>query len=264
MALLTGMTPDGQEVPVQVDSSGRLVAEGLTGPEGPAGPTGPTGPTGPAGPAGDSQWVKNGQDISYAQGRVAIGTTSPSATLQVSPSSGSANFQVSRGSKGLQINQDNDSADPNINTTGATALRFLRDGDESMRIDTSGRLLVGTSSSSAEAKFIVQGGATAAGGVINIQRNATTASAGSTIGFINFANSASNVGATIAADGDGTWSAGTSHPTRLVLSTTADGASSPSEAMKIDSRQRVCIKSPNGNWWSLQVSDSGALSAVAV
>ncbi|NBX48927.1 hypothetical protein EBT25_03120 [bacterium] len=103
-----------------------------------------------------------------------------------------------------------------------------------MRIDTSGRLLVGTSSSSAEAKFIVQGGATAAGGAINIQRNATTASAGSTIGFINFANSANNVGATISADGDGTWSAGTSHPTRLAFSTTADGASSPTERARLN------------------------------
>jgi hypothetical protein len=31
MALLTGMTEDGREVPVQVDGSGRLVAEGLQG-----------------------------------------------------------------------------------------------------------------------------------------------------------------------------------------------------------------------------------------
>jgi hypothetical protein len=38
MALLTGMTEAGQEVPVQVKSDGRLVAEGLTGPAGPAGP----------------------------------------------------------------------------------------------------------------------------------------------------------------------------------------------------------------------------------
>lgn len=79
--------------------------------------------------------------------RFGIGTTTPGATLQVSPSSGSANFQVSRGSKGLQINQDSDSADPNINVIGTTALKFLRDGSDSMMIDSSGRLLVGTTSS---------------------------------------------------------------------------------------------------------------------
>lgn len=67
MALLTGLTPEGQEVPVQVDATGRLVAEGLQGQQGDEGPAGPTGPTGPA---GDTQWVKNGSDISYALVRI--------------------------------------------------------------------------------------------------------------------------------------------------------------------------------------------------
>ena len=50
-----GLTDQGAQVPVQVDDLGRVVAQGLTGPEGPAGPQGPEGPqglTGPAGPAG--------------------------------------------------------------------------------------------------------------------------------------------------------------------------------------------------------------------
>lgn len=52
MALLTGITEDGLEVPVQVDSQGRLVAEGLTGPAGATGPAGPAGEPGPAGAQG--------------------------------------------------------------------------------------------------------------------------------------------------------------------------------------------------------------------
>lgn len=58
MSLLTGLTSEGVEVPVQVDAQGRLVAEGLPGPAGPAGPAGSEGPqgiagvAGPAGPAG--------------------------------------------------------------------------------------------------------------------------------------------------------------------------------------------------------------------
>ena len=48
MTLLTGLTEDGLEVPVQVKPDGRLVAEGLMGTEGPAGPVGPAGPAGPA------------------------------------------------------------------------------------------------------------------------------------------------------------------------------------------------------------------------
>ena len=52
MALLTGLTETGVELPVQVDEAGRLVAEGLPGPPGPAGPAGSPGPQGIAGVAG--------------------------------------------------------------------------------------------------------------------------------------------------------------------------------------------------------------------
>lgn len=52
MSLLTGLTSEGVEVPVQVDAQGRLVAEGLPGPAGPAGPAGSAGPQGIAGEQG--------------------------------------------------------------------------------------------------------------------------------------------------------------------------------------------------------------------
>jgi hypothetical protein len=132
---------------------------------------------------------------------------------------------------------------PIIFRTGGTTSAGWTSGSERARIDSSGRLLVGTTSSSAEARFIVQGGATAAGGGMNIQRSVDTAASGSTIGFINFTNSSNNVGATISADGDGTWSAGTSHPTILKFSTTADGASTPTERMRIDSSGNINIDS---------------------
>lgn len=52
MTILQGTTSTGQIIPVQVDNQGRLVAQGLDGPQGPAGPTGPQGPLGPQGPIG--------------------------------------------------------------------------------------------------------------------------------------------------------------------------------------------------------------------
>lgn len=52
MSLLTGITQSGVEVAVQVDSQGRLVAEGLTGPAGATGAAGLVGPAGPTGPMG--------------------------------------------------------------------------------------------------------------------------------------------------------------------------------------------------------------------
>ena len=47
-----GLTEQGSQIPVQVDSQGRVVAQGLTGPTGPEGPQGPQGPEGPEGPQG--------------------------------------------------------------------------------------------------------------------------------------------------------------------------------------------------------------------
>jgi len=66
--LLTGLTSDGTEVPVQVDQQGRLVAEGLQGMQGiqgPEGPQGPVGPQGPQGPQSDaSNWTRTGTELS--------------------------------------------------------------------------------------------------------------------------------------------------------------------------------------------------------
>ncbi len=133
------------------------------------------------------------------------------------------------------------SQDSFYDSAAIAPLSFRIADREALRIDSQLRLLVGTSSSSAEAKFIVQGGNTGSGGGMNIQRSVTTASAGSTIGFINFTDSSNNVGATVIAEGDGTWSAGTSHPTRLAFSTTANGASSPTERLRITSAGLVGV-----------------------
>lgn len=44
--ILLGTQSNGETLPVQVDATGRLVAEGLQGPPGPEGPQGPEGPSG--------------------------------------------------------------------------------------------------------------------------------------------------------------------------------------------------------------------------
>jgi hypothetical protein len=55
------------------------------------------------------------------------------------------------------------------------------------------------------------------------------------LGRIEFFNNNSNSGGAIIALSDGAWTSGSSHPTRLEFSTTADGASSPTERMRITS-----------------------------
>ena len=175
-----------------------------------------------------------------ASGNVLIGATGSVSRLltvnQTGTTGGEYGIRVSQQSatsNAIDITIDSANGVSKLFQKSTIPLVFGTNDTERLRIDSSGRLLVGTSSSTAEAKFIVQGGATGSGGWMNIQRNATTASAGSTIGVIDFTNSSNNVGARVIAEGDGTWSAGTSHPTRLVFSVTADGASSPTEAMRI-------------------------------
>ena len=74
MPLLTGLTADGTEVPVQVEPDGVLVAEGIQGapgvqgPVGPEGPQGPQGPPGPAGAGGISAWGNFDQDATLLSG----------------------------------------------------------------------------------------------------------------------------------------------------------------------------------------------------
>ena len=216
-------------------------------------------------------------------GNVGIGTQSPGSTLDVNGDCAVANtkaYQVKDSggttryamymSGSLSPSAGNDLF---IGNTLANSLILYTNSTERARIDSSGRLLVGTSSSSAEAKFIVQGGATASGGVMNIQRNATTASTGSTIGSIHFTNSSNNVGATVIAEGDGTWSAGTSHPTRLVFSVTADGASTPTEAVRISQNKvtqfandiipgadNVYQVGQSGRRWSVVYAGTGSIN----
>jgi hypothetical protein len=182
------------------------------------------------------------------QGRLGIGTTGPghqldvvSASTSVAEFSGPANATVEFKGSGFVEGKIQCGGELIVGSTNNYPVAFVANNTERARIDSSGRLLVGTSSTSSEAKLLVQGGSTGSGAALHLQRNATTASAGSTIGYLRFANSADNAGATIVAEGDGTWTAGTSHPTRLTFSTTADGASSPTERMRITSGGRIAL-----------------------
>jgi len=141
----------------------------------------------------------------------------------------------------------------------------------SLTIDSSGRLLVGTSSTSTNAKFAVQGrtgGDPDGQGTVYIQRGGSSGSAitnqGIGIGDIYFADSASNLCALISGVSDGAWSNSNDFPGRLVFSTTADGASSPTERMRIDSSGRVGIgiSSPAG-LLDLGAADSATALAIA-
>ena len=173
--------------------------------------------------------------VILGSGNVGIGTTSPGSALEINAAAATSPFIAK------------------INTS------------EAARIDSSGRLLVGTSSarpqfgvtpltqiegvSSSTTSFgIINNVASAAGAYIFLGKSrsaslgsVTAVTANDVLGGIYFqgANGSdlSNCGAAIEGIVDGTVSGGGANdmPGRLVFSTTADGSASPTERMRINS-----------------------------
>jgi hypothetical protein len=237
-------------------------------------------------------------------GNVGIGTTSPSETLEVAGNTildaSNATLKIKQGVTGttgaidFTLNSDSTSYGSlnlvyddritqglRLNTTYPLTLEcgaseeilFKRTTTESARIDSSGRLLIGTSTAlpvriattaitpqqqlagiSGTASTFVQGCASTtdstsafhwfakfASGTIN--NNTTVVNANETLGTITWSGSDGTnqtQAAHIRCEVDGTPGAN-DMPGRLVFSTTADGASSPTERMRIDSSGNVGI-----------------------
>jgi hypothetical protein len=120
---------------------------------------------------------------------------------------------------------------------------FSRPAGESARIDSSGRLLVGTSSTSTDCRALFQarsGSSTTNTTVVFSGGNSAPAT-NEGLGYLAFSDSTHTLSAWVAGERDGgTWS-GSSKPTRLVFSTTADGASSPTERMRIGNQGTTTV-----------------------
>jgi hypothetical protein len=172
-----------------------------------------------------------------SSGRVGIGTTSPQELFHVN--TGASGGQVLRMStNGTDIGYLYQNTGGVI--LGAYSTRFLgfeTNGSERARIDSSGRLLVGTSTNQGSANLQIKGSDSSCG--IFLQRDVDASaltSAGNYLAWLRFGNQQGFVGAEILAETDAAWNSGgdtTDNPGRLVFSTTADGASSPTERMRI-------------------------------
>jgi len=197
-------------------------------------------------------------------GNVGIGTTSPGTTLDVN---GGAQVTGSvSGYNGGEVRLGATTADLNhaisTQSTGTPTMLFDHRGtgntgqfawrvgtgaaSERMRIDSSGRLLVGTSSSDwTRPRVVIVGNpneTTTGAGVLYLQKANGTVNTGDKIGEIAFSTSSSNVGvyAEIICEGDATGGA-SDFPGRLVFKTCTDGGTSTVERMRIKNDGTVLI-----------------------
>jgi hypothetical protein len=141
--------------------------------------------------------------------------------------------------------------DPNsgLYSPGADQVAFATGGSERARIDSSGRLLVGTSSTSVASTLVLQGNSSAFStqGILFLARGVNNPSDAQLLGSLNFSDSGhAQCGAVEARRDGGTWTSGSSHPTRLMFSVTADGSASPTEALRISSNRAITV-SDGGN-----------------
>ena len=177
-----------------------------------------------------------------SSGRLGIGTTSPNVDLEVTTSGGGTIRAARSSAVSNYIQIDADGTNGTLRTSGAsTNLLFNTNGSERARIDTSGRLLLGTSSNTRNSTIVAQGhsGSSTGPAHFRLNRGDDAPTAGSPdLGYVFFGTSdlGSDGGAWILGQRDGgTWSS-TSKPGRLVFSTTLDGASSPTERTRISNQ----------------------------
>jgi hypothetical protein len=189
-------------------------------------------------------------------GRVGIGTTSPGSALEINAAAATSPFIAK------------------INTA------------EAARIDSSGRLLIGTSTSvnvgtivgttqqiagSGQPLSLRRFSNSAVGPNILFGKTRATTDAtytivqnGDTLGGLVFAGSdgvdLETPGASIVAEVDGTPGAN-DMPGRLVFSTTADGASSPTERVRLDSSGRLLVGTTTTYGNNAKIESSGSIQA---
>jgi hypothetical protein len=225
-----------------------------------------------------------------SSGRLGIGTTSPAALLDVKVASDAKLLVQDGNSTGnVKFNAVNNAVSANVNLEiSASNTQFFNGGTERARIDSSGRLLVGTSSArglfftgAVAAQTQIEGNSTAIAS-LSITRNDATAdgnalilakarsAAYAIVQYVNGTTSDDRIGrisfqgadgtnmvpaASIEAFVDGTPGAN-DMPGRLVFSTTADGASSPTERMRITNTGKTWLSSTDNVFGQLQIGNT--------
>jgi hypothetical protein len=200
----------------------------------------------------DAQSAGSSRLVVRGDGNVGIGTTSPNESLEVA-----GNIHVS-------------GADRSIFNRSNNALAFGTNNTERARIDSSGRLLVGTATAltnifiggtstvprvqllasdlGGSSLSLVRTGTTGATIFLNAGSSDTNVIAGSILGrhvYNGFDGTNYRTGAQITVEVDGTPGAN-DMPGRLVFSTTPSGSSSPTERLRLNSAGNLLIGNTTG------------------
>jgi len=177
-----------------------------------------------------------------ANGRLGVGTAGSTiqSALHVSKA-GAEGFEFIPGDSSntnITLQYNRSGAAWCTNEQWAASHIFRIQSSEVARIDNSGRLLVGTSTSSSTgnaqyAYLQIKGGAGLTGSYIALLRaQSSSMSNGSHIGGLTFGDEDGNEYARFACESDAAGGSG-DYPGCLIFSTTADGVSSPTERMRI-------------------------------
>jgi hypothetical protein len=202
-----------------------------------------------------------------SSGRVGIGTTSPGSIFDVKPSASSSTLRIEAGTintDSIRI-QSGGTANTYLEYRGYLGHAWFVDITERARIDSSGRLLVGTSSAVGVYGLQIEqaAGSPPFAGSILLRRGLTTAeinATGYTLGAIS-AGSQTDVGGSILFESDAAWGSG-DYPTRLVFATTADGASSPTERMRIGSDGTSYFQAPQNVVGAISGTSAGTSNRI--
>lgn len=214
-------------------------------------------------------------------GNVGIGTTSPAAKLDIShgnelgllttgPYNFQAKFESTDSEAAIVIEDSNSTNDGNRIGVIGDNMAFTTANTESVRIDSSGRLLVGTSTNVTNGLLQVEGVTSA---ISTLRRNTNSLSSGPAVqlrrsygtslgsytavadggncGYLQFMGStgaADAIVAQISAAADGQTLAASDNPGRLVFSTTPDGSSNPTERMRITQKGTLNVAAEGGNF----------------
>ena len=198
--------------------------------------------TAPSGTAGTAISFTQAMTLD-ASGNLGVGVT-PATKLDVLTTGGRVQLYPAVNVTGTRI--------LSVNTAGAAAAPIEISGTQVLftngsntpvgQFDSSGRLLVGTSSSlggsSAFFQILGSAGSPTANATMLLARGSLPTS-GDIIGYLSFNDNSGNAGAAINATADANWTSGTSHPTRLVFSTTPSGSASPTERMRIKNNGQI-------------------------